>query len=97
MSDACLDVKYVADLARLELSHEEIPHFQSQLDKVLTHIEQILSIDVDGVEPTSYPTPVYDRVRQDEAQEGFGQEGALKNAPDQTMGQIRVPKVVDAS
>ena len=47
-----MDVNQVANLARLALSPEEAARFQSQLDHILKHIEQLNAVDVSGIEPT---------------------------------------------
>jgi len=94
MSQPAIDVRYVANLARLELSEEEIATFQPQLEAILKHVETLSQLDVTGIDPTSYPAPVFDRMRNDEAHESLQPEAVLQNAPDQAQGQIRVPKVV---
>ena len=90
-------VEYVAGLARLDLTAEETARYQSQLDGILSYIEALREIDVEGVEPTAHPAPVLDRIREDAAGESLPRESILANAPDQAMDQFRVPKVVDPS
>lgn len=89
-----IDVRYVANLARLELNDEEATTFQQQLDAILGYVETLSQLDVDGIEPTSYPAPVFDRMRDDTPHESLPVEAVLQNAPDQAQHQIRVPKVV---
>jgi len=94
MSDI-IDVTYVADLARLHLSPEEKTRFQEQLDGILSYVETLKQVDVEGVEPTAHPVPVLDRFREDEPRHGLDRDDLLRNAPDSALGQVRVPKVVD--
>lgn len=96
MSHDPIDVRYVAKLARIDLTDEEIERFQGQLEHVLTHVEQLSKVDVEGIEATSHATPIFDRMREDVSRPGIGVEAALANAPDQAAGQIRVPRVIDA-
>ena len=96
MPDKDLALKRIAELARLDLTDEELATFEGQLDPILKHIDTLSAIDVDGVEPTAHPTPVYDVLRADEARPGLSPEAVLSNAPESAQGQIRVPKVVDA-
>jgi len=96
MADHTIDVRYVANLARINLSEEEIERFGSQLDGVMGHIAKLSEVNVDGIEATSHATQVSNRVRKDEPIPGIGAEAFLQNAPDQANGQLRVPKVVDA-
>lgn len=94
MPDPHIDVRHVARLARLELSEQEVAVFESQLDAILAHVEQLSKLDVEGIEPTAHPAPVFDRTDPDEPRPGLAREAALGNAPDQAAGQFRVPKVV---
>jgi len=96
MADNSIDVRYVANLARINLSDEEVETFGAQLAGVMTHIEKLSEVDVDGVEPTSHTNVDSNRVRKDIPVESIPAEGFLQNAPDQSQGQLRVPKVVDA-
>ena len=94
MATEHIDVHHVAGLARLELNEEECAVFQRQLEAILGHAESLAALDVTGIEPTSYPAPVYDVMREDEPRESIPPEAVLANAPDQAQGQIRVPKVI---
>ncbi len=89
-----MDVRYVANLARLALSAEEVATFQTQLDAILGHVETLSALDVSGIDPTAHAVPVFGRMRPDEPHPSLPQEAVLHNAPDQSQGQIRVPKVV---
>lgn len=94
MPQAHIDVRYVANLARLELSDDEIAVFQPQLDAILAHVESLAQLDVSDVEPMAHAAPVFDRMREDVPHTSLSPEAVLQNAPDQSLGQIRVPKVV---
>ncbi|RYD82516.1 MAG: aspartyl/glutamyl-tRNA amidotransferase subunit C, partial [Verrucomicrobiaceae bacterium] len=43
------DVRYAAQLARLNLSEEETTKFQAQLSQVLEFVEKLKQVDVSGV------------------------------------------------
>lgn len=96
MSEPSIDVRYVAKLARIDLSEEEIERFGTQLGGVMEHIAKLSEVNVDGIEATSHATAVSNRVRKDEPVESLTPEGFLQNAPDQANGLLKVPKVVDA-
>lgn len=96
MSSEHMDVRYIANLARIDLSDEECDTFQGQLDAILGYIEKLKNVDVEGIEPTAHAAPVFDRLREDTARPGLTQNDLLRNAPESALGQIRVPKVVDA-
>lgn len=96
MADNSIDVRYVANLARINLSDEEVETFGSQLAGVMAHIEKLSEVDIEGIEPTSHTTVDSNRVRKDVPVASIPPEGFLQNTPDQAQGQLRVPKVVDA-
>jgi aspartyl-tRNA(Asn)/glutamyl-tRNA(Gln) amidotransferase subunit C len=94
MPHSHIDVRYVANLARLELSDDEVAVFQPQLEAILRQAEALTRLDVSGIEPTAHPAPVFGRMRDDVPHESLPSAAVLQNAPDQAQGQIRVPKVV---
>jgi hypothetical protein len=51
MSSTKLEVEYVAELARINLTPEEVRTFRSQLEIVLQHVERLNQVDVSHVEP----------------------------------------------
>lgn len=94
MSHSHIDVRYVANLARLELTDQEVVTFQLQLEAILARAKALSKLDVTGIEPTAHPAPVFGRMRDDVPRESLPPAAVLQNAPDQAQGQIRVPKVV---
>lgn len=97
MSDSQIDVAYIARLADISLTPAETGIFSEDLNKVLAYMSQLQAFDVDGVEPMYHPLPSMDVLRNDEALPGLTHEEALANAPLETNGQIRVPKVVESA
>ncbi len=94
MSHRQIDVRYVANLARLELSDEEVATFQPQLEAILRHVETLSKLDVSGIDATAHAGEVFGRMREDTPHLSLSQAAMLQNAPDHSQGQIRVPKVV---
>ena len=94
MSDQ-FDVRYVAQLARLDLAESEISQFQNQLGQVLSHVEQLKKVDVNVVEPTAHANAVHNVFREDVSRPWFTPEDALKNAPRTANGLFIVPKVIE--
>ena len=70
MSAPHLDVRYIANLVRLRLNEEEIAELQPQLDHVLSYIEQLDEVNVDGIEPTAHASAVYNVFRADVPRDG---------------------------
>ena len=52
-----MDIDYVANLARIELSADEKQKFQGQLGDVLKYFEKLQEVNVEGVEPTAHAFP----------------------------------------
>ncbi len=94
MSDANhMDVSYVANLARIELSDEETKLFQGQLDQVLEYVEQLGELDVSDVEPTAHAVPLVNVLRADKPGTSLENDSVTANAPASRDGQILVPKI----
>lgn len=94
MSDANqMDVSYVANLARMELTDEETKLFQGQLDQVLEYVEQLNELDVSNVQPTAHAVPLVNVLRADEPRESLDNDIVTANAPASRDGQILVPKI----
>src|SRR6185437_4006530 len=47
--------RQVADLARLELTDQEIKTFTTQLNEILSYVGQLQKLDVSHVEPLTHP------------------------------------------
>ena len=92
------DVRYVADLAHLELTEEEVKKYLPQLDSILKYVEKLNELDTTAVEPmaqVTYPGSENASFREDEAHKNFTQEQALANAPEQDAGCFKVPSVIE--
>jgi aspartyl-tRNA(Asn)/glutamyl-tRNA(Gln) amidotransferase subunit C len=105
------DVKYVADLAHLELTEDERARMLRDLNSVLEYVERLNELDTDKVAPMAQ---VSDRYGADESRQGserfayasredvrnglresLPHEAALKNAPDTDGTFFEVPKVIE--
>ncbi|MBE6355942.1 MAG: Asp-tRNA(Asn)/Glu-tRNA(Gln) amidotransferase subunit GatC [Lentisphaerae bacterium] len=94
MSSA-IDIKYVADLARLELSAEQAEKLQGELARVVEYIAELGEVDVTGVEPTAHAAQLTNVWREDCAEKSFPREAMLKNAPGIIHENlIKVPRVL---
>ncbi len=92
------DVRYVAELAHLDLSPEEQAQFLSQLDSILEFVGQLNELDTSGVEPMAQvlaPQPENVTLREDVVCPSLAADVALSNAPEQGAGQFKVPKVIE--
>lgn len=85
----------VAHLARIAVADESLPALADDLSRILTFMEQLGEVDVDGIEPMTSVTPMRLKRRADVVTEGGIQPRILSNAPDAREGFFAVPKVVE--
>ncbi|KPQ06592.1 MAG: bifunctional aspartyl-tRNA(Asn) / glutamyl-tRNA(Gln) amidotransferase subunit GatC [Rhodobacteraceae bacterium HLUCCA12] len=85
----------VAKLARIAVPDENLPALADELSQIITFMEQLNEVDVDGVEPMTSVTPMRLKRRADRVTEGNMQDKILSNAPDAREGFFAVPKVVE--
>ena len=95
MSITVKDIDQISFLSRINFSDSEKESLTSELNTILTYVDQLNEVDVEGVEPL---VSVLDNVptvfRKDEVRPSFSQEEALKNAPDANSDYFKVPKVI---
>jgi aspartyl-tRNA(Asn)/glutamyl-tRNA(Gln) amidotransferase subunit C len=89
------DVRWVAHLARLELSEAELEMMARQLSSILEYVSQLQMVDTEGVEPLAHPLPVQNVFRDDEPAPSLAVDEALANAPDRRGSFYGVPAVLD--
>jgi len=91
------EVRYVADLANLKLTEDEVHKFQADLDEILVHIDRLKEIDTSQVEPMAqvlYEAEETATLRPDHPRPGLGSQLALANAPLAGAGYFKVPEVI---
>ena len=92
-----IDVGYVAELARLELTAEEKALFQGQLESIVGYVEKISEVDVTGVEPMMHGRSLANAFREDEVRSSLDKEQALANAPKRVGDEFLLPKIVEGA
>jgi len=95
MSSGNIDVKYVADLARIDLTQEQAAEFQPQLERILGYIEKLEALDVEGIEPTAHPNRIHNVFREDLPRPSLDKQAVLENSPRHANGLIVVPRVLE--
>ncbi|HAZ16613.1 MAG: Aspartyl/glutamyl-tRNA(Asn/Gln) amidotransferase subunit C [Parcubacteria group bacterium GW2011_GWA2_43_13] len=63
------EVLHIADLARLELTEQEVATYQEQLSSILNFIETLNEVDTHDAVETSQVTGLVNRYRDDEVRE----------------------------
>lgn len=89
------DVKKVASLSGLSLPEDELELYRDQFNEILSYVEQLNAVDLEGLEPTYQVTGLSNVTRPDEIIDyGISAEALLQNAPDQQDKQIKVRRVL---
>ena len=91
------DVAYVASLARLWLSEEEISRMQGQLSSILEHIAVIDRLDTSAIPPTAQVIALQNVMRPDVVASSLPREAVLANAPRQADGFFEVLAVLSTA
>jgi len=95
MAKADIDVKYVAELARLELPPERFAAVERDLASIVDYIAELNEVDVTGVEPTAHAAALSNVWREDAAADSGLRDAMLKNAPALVNGcLVKVAKVL---
>lgn len=88
------EVAYVARLARLSLTADELERFTEQLGAVLDHAQDVAALDTVGVPPTAHPLPLVNVWREDEVVPGLNRDEVLAQAPAVEADRFRVPRIL---
>jgi aspartyl-tRNA(Asn)/glutamyl-tRNA(Gln) amidotransferase subunit C len=92
------DVQYVANLANLNLSEEEIVRMVHDLGIILEHMDRLAGIDTEGVAPMAqvlYEAEETATLRPDVERAPLGNSLALESAPASGSGYFKVPRVIE--
>lgn len=87
------EVRKLGLTARLDLSDGDIDKLQVDLNAILTYVEQMQELDLDGVEPTTHSTTETDTLREDVMVPSMPREAVLANAPQQKDGTFLIPRI----
>ncbi len=88
-------VLYIAKLARLRLSADEVPKMQRDLDAILGYVDSLALVDTTGVPPTTHVLEIPTPLRPDEIAGVLPVAEVVRNAPEHTDDAMVVPKVLE--
>jgi aspartyl-tRNA(Asn)/glutamyl-tRNA(Gln) amidotransferase subunit C len=95
MSLSLDDVTRIANLARIELSDEEVRTTLTQLSSIFSLIEQMQAVDASAITPMSHAQDVTQRLRDDTVTETDQRRLFQAIAPQVEAGLYLVPKVIE--
>ncbi|MBL4902118.1 MAG: Asp-tRNA(Asn)/Glu-tRNA(Gln) amidotransferase subunit GatC [Desulfocapsa sp.] len=88
------EVEHVANLAKLNLTEEELIRMTGHLDSILSYVAKLDELDTAGVVPTTHAFSINNAFREDEMQESLPRDEALLNAPRDNGELFVVPKII---
>lgn len=89
------DVEGIAHLARLAIDEADIDGYTESLSNILGLVEQLNSVDTEGVTPMAHPMHMVQRLRADEVTETNQREHFQEHAPAVERGLFLVPQVIE--
>ena len=95
MSLSLPEVKRIALLARIEITDAEAEAARGQLNSIFQLIEQMQSVDTEGVAPMAHAQDVVQRLRQDKITETDQHALYQSIAPQVEDGLYLVPQVME--
>jgi aspartyl-tRNA(Asn)/glutamyl-tRNA(Gln) amidotransferase subunit C len=88
-------VRRIAQLARIAVAENEVPHLAGELNAMLAFVEQLSEVNVEGVEPMTSVTPMEMKKRPDVVTDGGIPDDIVRDAPATEDHFFLVPKVVE--
>lgn len=88
------EVRRIAELAKLDLTEEEVARYASQLSNVLDYFQRLQEVDTSQIEPTASVLPLKNVWRPDTAGQPLPPARVIANAPDAEDNQFRVSAVL---
>jgi len=95
MSLSAEQVRWVAQLARLQLTEAEVAAQTRQLSAILDYVAHLQQVDTSNVEPLAHPLGLANVFRADELSPSLPFDQALANAPQRRDSYFAVPAVLD--
>ena len=94
MSSEKIDVRYVAKLARIALTDEEVDRFGAQLGDLLMHVNALGELDTNAVNATAQVVESRNVQRGDRPTPCLDREIVLAEAPQRQGAFFRVPRII---
>jgi len=89
-------VRWIAHLARLEMSPADCQVIAQQLSVLLEYVAQLSAVETSQVESLAHPFDAHSIFRIDQPTSSLSAQDALANAPEQRDEFFVVPAVFDA-
>lgn len=94
MSSDKIDIRYVAKLARIALTEEEVARLGDQLGNLLDHVNVLSELDTASVAATAQVVESRNVEREDVPGPCLDRETVLAMAPQRSGSFFRVPRII---
>lgn len=88
-------VRSIAELAKLDLTDDEVALYAGQLSDILGYFEHLEAVDTSHIEATASVLPLTNVLREDVVGKPLAPKDVIANAPDSRANQFRVSAVLD--
>lgn len=88
------DVARLAELARIEMSPDDLARLAPQIEVILDAVASVSQVARADVPPMSHALQLTNVMRPDEVTPGLSAQAALAGAPSAEDGQFRVPRIL---
>ncbi len=91
-------VRYVAELANLTLTDDEMGHMVHDMDEILSHMDKLNELDTTDVEPMAqvlFESEETATLREDRERATLPNAEATGNAANSAQGYFKVPRVIE--
>ena len=88
------DVAKLAQLARIEMTPDELDHLANELGVILNAVARVQEVAGEDVPPTSHPLPLENVFRPDVVIPSLTPDEALSGAPAQEEQRFKVPQIL---
>ena len=96
MPSSNIDIRYVAKLARIALTDDEVTIYGAQLGNLLDHVAALERLPTADVAPTAQVIPGGSAERKDEVRPSLPRDTILSAAPQAEGRYFRVPRIIAA-
>ena len=89
------EVQHIANLARMNLTEDELELYRNQLSAILDYFQQLEGLDTKDVPPTSNVSVDQNPLREDQPDSSLSPEELLNNAPEKDDHLFQVPPIFE--
>ena len=99
-NDNQVNIENLAELAKINLSSEELEKYKDQIKNIISHFSSLKEIDTNSYNSNYWEIDEakvmgLDDLRKDEVKDSLGTNQVFQNAPDKENGFIKIKKILD--